>query len=169
MISHLFKIDPLWNIEDYKSLNYKLDKHKGEEDNKKYIEAGHLPESLSLYNYFEPNPMPDSVEYIKEQFLKIKNISVAINLFKPGQYMPIHYDRFEAYKEHNKLKDCSICRYMVMLEDGQPGQMMQIGSSVYHNWSAGTVYGWYNQNLHSFYNLSLHDRYAVQVTGIKND
>jgi hypothetical protein len=165
-MSHLFNIEPLWNIEEYKSLNYKLDKHKVEEDNKKYIEAGHLPESLSLYNYFEPNLMPDSIEYIKQHFLKIKHTSVAINLFKPGQYMPIHYDRFEAYKKHYGLKDCSICRYMVMLEDSRPGQMLQLGSTIYNIWSAGAVFGWCNRDLHSFYNLSLQNRYAVQITGM---
>jgi hypothetical protein len=164
-MTQLFNIEPLWNIEDYKNLNYKLDHHKGIKDNEKYIEVGHLPESLSLYNYFEPNPMPDSIEYIQKQFLEIKNISVAINLFKPGQYMPIHYDRFEAYKKHNKLKNCSICRYMVMLEDSQSGQMLQIGSTIHNTWTAGAVYGWCNQDLHSFYNLSLYNRYAVQVTG----
>lgn len=165
-MSYLFNIDPQWNIEEYKNLNYKLDKHKEEQDNKRYIEAGHLPESLSLYNYFEPNTMPSSIEYIKSHFTQIKKISIAINLFKPGQYMPIHYDRFDAYKKINNIaKNVSICRYMVMLEDNQPGQMLQIGCTIYNKWSSGDVYGWCNKDLHSFYNLSLHNRYAVQITG----
>jgi hypothetical protein len=165
-MSYLFSIDPLWNIEEYKNLKYKYDIHKGNEDNQLYIEAGHIPQSLSLYNYFEPNPMPDSIEYIKSHFSKIKNISVAINLFKPGQYMPIHYDRFGTYKKVNNLEDnCSICRYMVMLEDHVQGQMLQIGDRIYTNWKAGQVYNWCNYSLHTFYNLSIKDRYAVQITG----
>lgn len=164
-MSLLFNIEPLWNIDEYKILNYKLDVHKDEHDNQIYIEAGHLAQSLSLYNYFEPNPMPDSIEYIKSFFNKLSNISVAINLFKPGQYMPIHYDRFESYKHYHNLKNASICRYMVMLEDNQPGQMLQIGNSVYNIWQAGAVFGWCNYDLHTFYNLSLRDRYAVQITG----
>lgn len=164
-MSYLFSVEPTWDIEDYQKLDYKLDKHKGDEDNQRYIEAGHSPDSLTLYNYFEPNPMPASIEYIKNHFTKIKNISVAINLFKPGQYLPIHYDRFDTYKSINDLVDASICRYMVMLEDHQPGQMLQIGSSIYTNWRAGAVYGWCNYDLHTFYNLSVHNRYAVQITG----
>lgn len=166
MMNYLFEIVPKWSIDDYKKLDYKLDKHKADEDNQRYIEAGHLPESLTLFNYFEPNPMPESIEYIKNHFTKLKNISVAVNLFKPGQYMPIHFDRFGTYKRINNLnKNSSICRYMVMLEDSEPGQMLQIGDSVYNNWHAGRVYGWCNNSLHTFYNLSTKNRYAVQITG----
>jgi hypothetical protein len=165
-MSYLFEIEPKWNIDDYKRLDYKLDKHKGDEDNHRYIEAGHLPQSLSLYNYFEPNPMPESIEYIKNKFDKLHNISVAVNLFKPGQYMPIHYDRFDTYKKINNLpSNSSICRYMIMLEDSQPGQMLQVEEFVYNKWKAGYVYGWCNHALHTFYNLSTHNRYAVQITG----
>jgi len=164
-MSFLFNIEPLWNIDNYKILDYKLDFHKDQTDNLRYIEAGHLARSLSLYNYFEPNPMPTSMEYIKSHFEKLHNISVAINLFKPGQYMPVHYDRFDAYKKIHKLNNVSICRYMVMLEDHASGQMLQIGNTVYHSWKAGAVFGWCNYDLHSFYNLSLVNRYAVQITG----
>jgi len=164
-MSLLWYIEPLWNIDEFKNLDYKLDKHKEEQDNLLYIEAGHLAQSLCLYNYFEPNPMPASIDYIKSKFDKLNNISIAINLFKPGQYMPIHYDRFDTYKKIHNLSNVSICRYMIMLEDHVSGQMLQIGNTVYNNWKAGAVFGWCNYDLHTFYNLSIKDRYAVQLTG----
>jgi hypothetical protein len=164
-MSYLFSIEPTWDIKDYQKLDYKLDKHKVDDDNRLYIEAGHLAQSLSLYNYFEPNPMPKSVDYIISKFDKINNLSVAINLFVPGQYLPLHYDRFDNYKKLYSIKNASICRYMVMLEDHASGQMLQIGNTVYHNWQAGAVFGWCNCDLHTFYNLSLKNRYAVQITG----
>lgn len=165
-MSRLFEIEPLWNIDDFKRLDYKLDTHKGDEDNQRYIEAGHLPQSLHLYNYFEPNTMPECVDYIKSHFANLEQISIAVNLFKPGQYMPIHYDRFDTYKKINRIPDsASICRYMVMLEDSVPGQMLLIGDIVNYKWRAGDVYGWCNNELHTFYNLSTVDRYAVQITG----
>tara|TARA_B100001287_G_scaffold146025_1_gene122939 strand:+ start:5694 stop:6203 length:510 start_codon:yes stop_codon:yes gene_type:complete len=161
-----FNIVPSWNIEDYKKLKYKLDTHKDNEDNQRYIDAGHNKDSLTLYNYFEPNKMPTSIIYIKSQFPSLKNISVAINLFKPGQYMPIHYDRFTAYKKHHNIpKGSDICRHMVMLEDHEEGQMLQIGKQINTGWEAGSVYKWNNSDIHTFYNLSTKDRYAVQVTG----
>lgn len=164
-ISHHFSIEPNWDINEYKALDYKLDQHKDNEDNQRYINAGHLKESLKLYNYFEPNPMPKSIEYIKSHFT-IKKKSVAINLFTPGQYMPIHYDRFTAYKKINNVDDgASICRFMIMLEDSVDGQMLQIGNIIYNTWQAGRVFHWCNKDMHTFYNLSTENRYAVQLTG----
>lgn len=165
MKDFLFSIEPKWDIEEYKALDFKLDQHKVDEDNQRYIDAGHLQESLQLYNYFEPHPMPESIEYIKSHF-KIKKQSVAINLFTPGQYLPIHYDRFTAYKRlHNVADGAGICRYMIMLEDSVPGQMLQIGDLIYNRWEAGRVFHWCNYDRHTFYNLSTENRYAVQLTG----
>ena len=165
MKDFLFSIEPKWDIKEYKALDFKLDQHKVDEDNQRYIDAGHLQESLQLYNYFEPKPMPESIEYIKSHF-KIKKQSVAINLFTPGQYLPIHYDRFTAYKcLHDVADGASICRFMIMLEDSVPGQMLQIGDLIYNRWEAGRVFHWCNYDRHTFYNLSTENRYAVQLTG----
>jgi hypothetical protein len=80
--------------------------------------------------------------------------------------MPIHYDRFTAYKKINNLDDgASICRFMIMLEDSVDGQMLQIGGTIYNQWKAGRVFHWCNKDMHTFYNLSLENRYAVQLTG----
>ena len=95
-------------MDRYKALDYKLDIHKVQEDNQRYIDAGHLKDALTLYNYFEPNPMPHSIEYIKSYFPDLENISVAVNLFKPGQYIPIHSDRYGAYKKHNGITEDKI-------------------------------------------------------------
>ena len=166
-MSLLFNIPPVWNMDRYKALDYKLDTHKVQEDNQRYIDAGHPKDALTLYNYFEPNPMPHSIEYIKSYFPDLENISVAINLFKPGQYMPIHSDRYDAYKQHHNISDDKdVCRYIIMLEDHVPGQMLMIADSIHTGWQAGDVYRWEGDTEHTFYNLSTEDRYAVQLTGI---
>lgn len=166
MNSFHFNIQPKWNIDDYKALDYKLDIHKSQEDNDKYTNAGHFAQSLTLYNYFEPNQMPESMAYIRQCFDFLKNINVAVNLFTPGQYIPIHYDRYGLYKKINNLsQDSNVSRYIVMLEDSEEGQMLYINQKVYSNWQAGQVYGWQNDTPHTFYNLSLKNRYAVQITG----
>jgi len=163
-----FNIEPNWNIDEYKSLNFKLDKHKNEADNQRYIDAGHPKDALTLFNYFEPNPMPASIDYVVAQFTHLENISVAVNLMKPGQYLPIHTDLYGAYKKHHGLpENIGICRYLVMLEDSQPGQMLYVNDLVYNKWRAGGVFGWRNNDVHTFYNLSTKDRYAIQLTGTR--
>lgn len=159
-------IVPEWDIEEYKSLNFKLDKHKDEEENSRYIQAGHPKDSITLYNYFEPNPMPDSINHIVSHFA-LDHLSMAVNLFTPGQYLPIHYDLYGNYKRVNNLpNDADICRIIIMLERSMPGQMMLIGNTVHNSWKAGSVFYWMNATVHTFYNLSTVNRYAVQLTGV---
>lgn len=165
-MSLLFNIEPLWNIDEYKILNYKLDVHKDQDLIRNYINAGHRKESMTLYNYFEPNPMPDSIKHIKSHF-NLKCMSVAINKFTPGQYLPMHNDLYQAYKKHHKLLDTQrIYRFIVMLEDGIEGQMLAIENNIHTMWKSGDTFVWSDCEKHTFYNISIKDRYAVQITGV---
>jgi hypothetical protein len=53
-----------------------------------------------------------------------------------------------------------------MLEDGLPGQIIEIDGEVYSYWEAGDCFGWRNTVPHAFYNFSTSDRYAMQITGV---
>lgn len=160
-------INPQWDADEFKVLNYKLDHHKDANLIEQYEDCGHNRASMMLYNYFEPNPLPESILYIKAKFSFLKNISTAVNLFKPGQYLPYHRDLYGHYKRINNLKKTdSVIRCMVMLEDSAPGQIMEIENLAFNTWTAGTVFKWADDDGHSFYNLSLKDRYAIQLTGI---
>jgi hypothetical protein len=156
---------PSWNLEDFKLLNYKYDTHKDADLLDQYELAGHNREHMTLYNYFEPNPFPDSVKSIIANF-KLNNVSVAVNLFKPGQYLPVHIDLFEKYRQvHNLNKDREIVRIIVMLENSESGQISQVCDETFGNWSAGFFLQWQESDSHAFYNFSMKDRYAVQITG----
>ena len=63
------------------------------------------------------------------------------------------------------MKPESIVRYIVMLEDSSPGQIIQLEKNCIGTWRAGDCFGWNYKDLHAFYNFSRKDRYAIQVTG----
>ena len=160
-------IKPNWNVEDFKTLKYNLSTHKDEEVRNQYISSGHDPHWLSVYNYHEPNPMPDVVHsYIKPHFSDFTNVCMAVNYFKPGQYLPLHVDVFGRYIEIEKVYPTKIVRHMVMLEDNYPGQILQIKNKCISDWKSGDCFGWNYDDPHAFYNFSMHDRYAIQVTGV---
>lgn len=160
-------IDPFWNIADVKSIIYKADTHKDSELINIYTQAGHSNDHMRLYNYFEPNPMPANIDVFKRLFPHIEHLSVAINKFCPGQYLPLHHDLYEKYIDLYNVKDINqIIRVMVMIEDGYPGQISQINDQLWHNWSAGDWISWKGIESHAVYNFSLHDRYAWQLTGV---
>lgn len=162
-----FNIPPKWNILDYTNLDYKVDFHKDQELVDTYVKAGHSKSAIALYNYFEPNLMPDSMTYIKGYF-NLQCTSVAVNKFTPGQYLPVHCDLYRAYKTHYNLDNNQVIyRYIIMLEDGTDGQMLTIENDTHTMWKAGDAFGWKDCDKHTFYNMSLKDRYAVQLTGIQ--
>jgi hypothetical protein len=160
-------INPNWDVGDFKKLEYNLCTHKDKKVLDQYLNSGHDPKWLSIYNYHEPNPMPNVVgNYIKPYFNFLNNICIAVNYFKPGQYLPLHVDVFGKYVEVQKVDPTKIVRYMVMLENNYPGQILQIKNKCISDWSAGDCFGWAYNDPHAFYNFSMNDRYAIQVTGI---
>mgnify|MGYP003653271452 CR=1 FL=1 len=160
-------IAPQWNIEEFKVLNYKYDTHKDQELLDQYAAVGHKMDSMTLYNYFQPNPFPSVVfDYILPQF-ELDHVGVAINYFKPGQYLPAHVDLYGKYSAVHKIEDEEITRVILMLEDSTIGQISQICDKTIGKWSAGDWFQWDSEDEHAFYNFSMKDRYAVQLTGTK--
>ena len=161
-----FHIPQSWNIEDFYNLDYTLTTHKDSALLSQYQSTGHHLESMTLYNCHQPKRMPDAVFlYIKPKFDFLHNIGMAVNLFKPGQYLPLHVDLFGRFVEVTGAKLENIVRYMVMLEDAAPGQILQIGNQCHTNWQAGDCFGWQHNESHALYNFSMQNRYAIQVTG----
>ena len=98
---------------------------------------------------------------------KFNHVSVAVNLFTPGTYVPCHNDLYQRFSKVNNVQpNDKIYRFIVMLEQGEHGQMLQINNKVHYKWCSGDYFGWVDQDVHSFYNMSLTNRYAVQVTAV---
>ena len=161
-------IVPCWNIDEFKNLNYKADIHKDIELIDAYEKSGHYRPSMSLHNYFQPNPFPEVVwDYIVPNFSNLENIGVAINYFKPGQYLPVHVDLFEKYSHIHGIENEEIVRVIIRLEDSKPGQISQVCDQTIGKWNAGDWFQWDAKDPHAFYNFSMQDRYAIQLTGTK--
>lgn len=159
-------IDPSWDISEFKNLRYKHDTHKDSNLIEIYENSGHDVKSMTLYNYFEPEPMPDAIEnYIKPQFGFLDNLAVAVNLFQPGQYLPYHKDLYQKYRKYHSVENRPIMRCILMLEDGVPGQILEIKNKTHSCWAAGDWFSWIDDENHAFYNFSTQNRYAIQITG----
>lgn len=161
--------DVVWDIDPFKILEYKKDTIKTSYELGEFARLGHNFDNMILYNYFEPNQMPSGVQEVKEKFQKYFNcVGIAVNLFVPGTYVPFHMDLYQRFKKVNNItKEQDVYRFIVMLEDGKHGQILQVGESIYHRWKAGDYFGWKNDEIHASYNLSMENRYALQVTASK--
>lgn len=158
-------VRPTWDIDLVKSLDYKFDYHKDLELIEQYKKAGHHEPSMHLYNCFEDNLNID-LNFIKNEFNFLDNLSIAINFFTPGQYLPLHRDLYGRYKKlHNLDNNADIVRIILFVEDSKLGQILQIDKKAITTWNAGDWFGWTNNELHAFYNFSFDNRYAFQITG----
>jgi hypothetical protein len=166
VINFLGHIPPNWNLAEYYNLNYNqatinklyLDR---------YVSCGHNSDQIKVWNYFEPNPMPSSTEYIKNQFKNLKFLSAAVNLMLPGQYLPHHSDLYERWMLfHNVTNIANVYRAIVMLDNSLPGQILQINTNTFDNWQAGDWFAWAGETSHAIYNFSTQNRYAIQLTGL---
>lgn len=152
-----------WIIDDFKNLTYKFDPDPLV--CQEYAEAGHSLEAMNFYNCFETS-IPFSLDNITKNFNFLSNIRSAVNLFTPGQYIPLHSDKYEKFIKINQLTDFNlVVRIILMLEDNVPGQFLQIGDTVFSSWQAGNWFSWKSSTTHAFYNLSKKNRYALQITG----
>lgn len=160
-------IEPKWDIDEFKKLNYKFDTHKDDDLLNLFASHGHSKMYMTLWNYFQPNPFPPVVwDYIVPQF-DLDHISVAINMFTPGQYLPLHYDLYGKYREYHGLDNEDITRCVIMLEDSVPGQISQACGRTIGEWRAGDWISWDNDDVHAIYNMSTENRYAIQLTGTR--
>ena len=65
-----------------------------------------------------------------------------------------------------KYQDEDKIRFLIMLEDWQPGQILQFGNITYTQWRAGMILAWDWSTLpHVTWNGSWHKRMALQLTG----
>ena len=65
-----------------------------------------------------------------------------------------------------KYQDPDKIRFLIMLEDWEPGQMVQFGTKIYTQWRAGTAFTWEWSTLpHATWNGSWRKRPALQLTG----
>ena len=68
------------------------------------------------------------------------------------------------YQEPDKI------RFLIMLEDWEPGQIVQFGNRVYTQWKKGTAFAWEWSTLpHLTWNGSWRKRPALQITGSATD
>lgn len=85
----------------------------------------------------------------------------------PGQVWNLHIDKLEKW---NKDNPHSVYRFMIMLNDWEPGHFIQYGNFVHTGYRAGEIYSfdWYNVP-HCTANAGHGPRCTLLVTGVASD
>ena len=99
--------------------------------------------------------------------LKKKQVQSRVHVQFPGQVWNIHIDKLEKW---NTEDPHSVYRFMVMLNDWEPGHFIQYGNFVHTGYRAGEIYSfdWYNVP-HCTANAGLNPRCTMLITGVASD
>jgi hypothetical protein len=96
-----------------------------------------------------------------------KPIQSRVHIQHPGQVWNLHIDKLEKW---NKSDPHSVYRFMVMLNDWEPGHFIQYGNFVHTGYRAGEIYSfdWYNVP-HCTANAGHGPRCTLLVTGVASN
>lgn len=108
------------------------------------------------------------------QFDRTKKLTQKFNDQLPNMQLMFHIDnlpgnpRAERVLDNPdfKYQDPDKVRFLILMEDWQPGQIVQFGNRIYTQWRAGTAITWEWSTLpHATWNGSWFKRGALQLTG----
>jgi len=160
-------IEPFWD-DFYKTLEYTTEHFKDSAQVDQWKTCGHKLEQMTIDVHQLKNDSEFSAN-IKSYFPNLTNIGLSIHRLKPGNYLPIHQDKYGFYsKKHNVKNLNNIRRCVVFLEDSVPGHMLVIKNDCFLMWKSGDVKSWQGEDSHSAINLGMQNRYTLQITGIVN-
>ena len=96
-----------------------------------------------------------------------KQIQSRVHVQFPGQVWNIHIDKLEKWHKEDPHK---VYRFMVMLNDYEPGHFIQYGNFVHTGYRAGEIYSfdWYNVP-HCTANAGHGPRCTLLVTGVATE
>jgi len=96
-----------------------------------------------------------------------KKVQSRAHIQFPGQVWNIHIDKLEKWQMDNPH---SVYRFMIMLNDWEPGHFIQYGNFVHTHYRAGEIYSfdWYNTP-HCTANAGRGPRCTLLVTGVATE
>ena len=127
-----------------------------------------------VYQMFN-NDCPNWAHDIKNMFSdKLIYSMVAINLLKPGRFIPPHRDKFvrllaDAKKNDLNTENLVPVRINIFLQNHIPGHFFEMNNSVFTNYQKGNYSIIHKNVIHSVANISQYNRYAMQITGFARE
>jgi len=158
------QIPVTWSEQDYTSNNTWLTKTKEQHEASIDIVNGvktHNDNGVFIWN----ENLPSVFTNVGKTFELEKTVCV-VDRMDPGQILPYHKDRYQAYIKRNDIQDtANITRIIVFLHDQKPGHQLWIEDKICMG-PAGSYFGWHSNTKHMAANLGYESRYILQITGI---
>lgn len=120
-----------------------------------------------VYQSFEDD-CPLWAHNVKQKFNDVLLYpTVAINLLKPGNYIPPHKDLFYKLLQSApaEITDMEPVRVNIFLQDAQLGHFFEMNGETWLNYKKGDYTVIHKGVLHSVVNIGHYPRYTMQISG----
>jgi len=109
------------------------------------------------------------------QFFGLEQTKLRFHTQHTGQVFNYHIDGLSSWcvNKNSAWPDIPkdrLIRFIVMLDDWQPGQFYIYGNCMYDRWKAGEIHWFDWQNIpHATANASHHARHTLQISGVRTE
>jgi hypothetical protein len=162
-----YHVHKFWN-EEYKSLNYINEPFNDDPNVARWLELGY-PNKFTGDMCDMRSPQPTWNKGFTSIFEEMGWQDVCTSYYRmmPGTMLPTHSDLYKKYVELFNLQgqEHTIRRASVLLENWQPGHLLECCGDVITDWTAGTVIEWAYDTPHMAGNSGTTPRYTLQITG----
>jgi|TARA_R110002074_G_C12238487_1_gene638989 hypothetical protein len=122
------------------------------------INAGGNPDQPMYQGSYDIGPVMQKMI----DALGMENSRHKLHIQYTGELVSMHMD-----KHYDVAGGIEARRFLIALEDWEPGQFMVFGNQICERWTAGDIITWEWQDIpHATANASLHKRPMLAVTGI---
>jgi len=128
-----------------------------ENEIKDIIDAGGDPDMTMYQGSYTIGPVMQKMI----DALGMDNCRHKLHIQLPGEVVTMHMDK------HYELDGGEARRFLIALEDWEPGQFVLFGNQMCERWTAGDIITWEWRDIpHATANASLHKRPLLAVTGV---
>tara|TARA_B100000795_G_scaffold114994_1_gene85383 strand:- start:9027 stop:9689 length:663 start_codon:yes stop_codon:yes gene_type:complete len=158
------------NTDEHK--NYFISHHESDDPHynkrtQEFIDNGYVHGTNEFYQVF--------CHQFSDIFEKFKKASGLINavssfLIQPaGNVIGWHQDTFVTFRKKHKESELLIYRYMMMVEDSQPGHYFSAGNQTISSWKQGDIFYWEPNMFHCGANAGIQRKITLNITGFAGE
>jgi len=158
-------ISPCWD-HTYRDLDYQHEPFNNNDDVVSWNRLGFTQKRFTGDMYDMRRSEPRWMAKLRD-ILPLKYFSWSLYRMRPGDVLPHHRDTYARFREvYDVPADATIRRYIIFMEDWQPGHYFEIDGTPMTRWIAGSAVLWHNDIEHLAANLGRTPRYTLQITGV---
>lgn len=163
-------ITPTWDMNQVENLDYFYEPFNDEVTIDTWRRTYNKEFTIGMqadYRTQQPRCQEDIFASICAQGHELTNQAFSWYRMMPGDMIPEHSDTYQSYCEFYQVDKINAVRVLLLLQDWQPGFLLEVAGRSFSHYPAGTYVIWHADCPHMAGNWSRVPRYTLQITATK--